>query len=72
MFKKTSQYTEGGYARCTGRGYRIYKVMSHSDYGTVLQRLGDTNRGNFKFKMGTRIFVLNSRNKTWYEPVVPV
>jgi len=72
MFKKSSQYKEGGYARCTGFGCRIYKVMSHSEHGTVLQRLGDTNRGNFKFHVGNRIFLITSKNKGWYEPVIPV
>jgi len=73
LFKKSDKYVENGYAR-GGFGTRIYKVLWVNEYDVVaLVRLGDTNRGKFKFSKSTKeIIVYPNSNGHWYTPVEAV
>jgi hypothetical protein len=73
MFKQTNTYIEGGYARCTGFGTRIYAILKINTNGTmIMKRVGDTNRGTFKFHKTKKTFLFTSKNHFWYQPVAPV
>jgi len=72
LFKQSKKYVEGGYAR-GGFGSRIYTVVKIYDDGTMkLKRLGDTNKGVFKFHSTTKTFMYTIYNCDWYKPVEPV
>jgi len=71
MFKKSNHFVIGGYARCVGFGVRIYRVVDVGDYEITLQRMGDTNKGVFKFSTSKRKFKASDLkgNLSWYTPV---
>jgi len=73
MFKQSNKYIEGGYARCVGWGVRIYAILKiNPDKTMIMKRLGDTNKGKFKFHKTKRTFLFTNKNHFWYQPVTPV
>jgi hypothetical protein len=74
--KRLEEYVPGGYARSVAFGTRIYTVIEVHPDRVILRKLGETNRGDFKFTRKRLRFEISresidrrSPNWSWYYPV---